>query len=105
MKWLKSVGTFISPLFTEKDSKDGTRKLSLGRVAFWITFGIAVYVWVQLGTVDILASHMQMLYLTTTYNLMKKASWFGSVKTGDTQMTVEHQAEKDPYDNEPAPRI
>ena len=102
MKWLKSVGTFVSPIFTEKDGE--IRKLSLGRVAFWVTFGIAVFIWTT-ATGDITASHMQMLYLTTTYNLMKKASWFGTVKTGDTQMTVTHEAEKDPYEDERPPRI
>lgn len=101
MRWLRLLGKFISPLFVEKS--DGMPKLSLGRVAFWITFGVAVYVWTT-GTVDIQASHMQMLYLTTTYNLMKKATWFGNINTakGETQMTIEHKAESK---DEPAPRI
>ena len=90
---MKVLGRFIAPLFTEKDDK-GIRTLSLGRVAFWITFGIAVFIWIT-ATGDITASHMQMLYLTTTYNLMKKASWFGTVKTGDTQMSVTHEAEEE----------
>ena len=98
MKWLKSVGSFVSPLFTEKI--DGTLKLSLGRVAFWICFGIAIYIWTY-GTGDIQASHLQMLYITATYNLMKKATWFGSVQSGESRITITHEAEED----EPAPRI
>ena len=89
MKWIKSLGTFISPIFTEKGD-DGVRKLSLGRLAFWITFGVAVVLWVA-GTGDITASHMQMLYITTTYNLMKKTSWFGSVKTNGSEMEINHE--------------
>ena len=98
MKWLKSLWVFISPMFTEKT--DGYSKLSLGRVAFWITFGVAIYVW-TMGTGDIQASHMQMLYLTTTYNLMKKASWFGSITTPTVSMSITHEAEED----ERPPRI
>ena len=103
MKWIKSVGTFISPLFTEKED-DGTRKLSLGRIAFWITFGIAVFIWTT-STGDITASHMQMLYVTTSYNLLKKTTWFGSIKTENSQLDISHEAEKDPYDEVKPPRV
>jgi hypothetical protein len=42
-----------------------------------------------------------MLYITATYNLMKKATFFGNIntKTGDSEITIEHDAE------DPAPRI
>lgn len=89
----------FKPLISEKNDNGEYTNISLGRVSFWICFGIAIYVW-TMGTGDIQASHLQMLYITTTYNLMKKATWFGQVKTGQAEMTIEHEAEE-----EPAPRI
>lgn len=74
---MKSNNFFIS-LIAEKDDKGEYSNISIGRISFWITFSIAVYIW-TLGTGDIQASHLQMLYITTTYNLMKKAAWFGNM--------------------------
>jgi hypothetical protein len=68
------VSMNFKPLISEKDDKGEYENISLGRIAFWLTFGIAIYVW-TMGTGDIQASHLQMLYLTTTYNLMKKATF------------------------------
>ncbi len=90
----------FKPLIAEKDEKGMYTNISLGRIAFWITFGIAIYIW-TMGTGDIQASHLQMLYLTTTYNLMKKATWFGSIKSGNSEMQITHEAEED----ERPPRI
>jgi hypothetical protein len=84
----------FKPLIAEKDEKGEYTNVSLGRISFWIVFGIAIYVWLT-GTGDIQASHLQMLYITATYNLMKKATWFGNIKSGDTQMQITHEAEED----------
>jgi hypothetical protein len=100
MGWWRTKLDFWVPLISEKNDEGVYKRASLGRVAFWITFGIAIYVW-TLGTGDIQASHLQMLYITATYNLMKKASWFGNIQTGNTQMSITHEAERD----EPAPRV
>lgn len=99
MKTLKKIFAFFIPLISEKNDAGEFKRISLGRIAFWITFGIAVYVW-TLGTGDIQPSHMQMLYVTATYNLMKKTTWFGTVSTPTVKMTIEHEAEEDK-----APRI
>ena len=76
---MKSNNFFVS-LISEKDEKGEYSNISVGRVSFWLTFLIAIWVW-TLGTGDINASHLQMLYITTTYNLMKKATWFGKPPT------------------------
>jgi hypothetical protein len=91
---------FFLPLISEKNEKGEFKTISVGRVSFWIVFGLAIWVWTT-TTGDIQAAHLQMLYITTTYNLMKKATWFGSIKTPQVEMTIEHQAE----DDGPAPRI
>lgn len=104
MGWINNAWEFCLPLVSEKNEKGEYKRASLGRVSFWVTFGVAVYIWTQTG-VDITASHMQMLYITSTYNLLKKASWFGNIKTGDTQMQISHEVEKDPYGDERPPRI
>jgi hypothetical protein len=79
----------FKPLIAEK-YKGEYKDISLGRVAFWICFLMAVYVW-GFGTGDINPSHIQMLYITTTYNLMKKATWFTSMKGKDgSTMEMQH---------------
>lgn len=100
MGWWRTKLDFWVPLISEKNDLGLYQRASLGRVAFWIVLSIAVWVWI-FGTGDITASHMQMLYITATYNLLKKASWFGQVKTGDTQMQITHTAEEE----EKPPRI
>jgi hypothetical protein len=98
---ITKVWDFLLPLVSERNDKGEYKRASLGRVSFWIVFGIAVYVWTA-GTGDIQPSHLQMLYITATYNLMKKATFFGNIntKTGDSEITIEHEREEDP-----APRI
>lgn len=102
MGWWRKKLDFWVPLISEKNDEGVYKRASLGRVAFWIVFGIAIYVWVATDG-DIQASHLQMLYITATYNLMKKATFFGNINTknGNSEITVEHEAETD----EPAPRI
>ncbi|MBU2527552.1 MAG: hypothetical protein KKC03_13225 [Bacteroidetes bacterium] len=57
---------FVSGLVSE----DQGETMSLGRVAFWTTFGFAVYMWVT-GQ-DLLPSHANMLWITLVYNFGKK---------------------------------
>lgn len=78
---MKSNSFFIS-LISEKNTDGEYTNISIGRVSFWITFLIAVWIW-TFGVGDIQASHLQMLYITTTYNLMKKATWFGNMSGPD----------------------
>lgn len=81
MGWIKNTWEFMLPLVSEKNDKGEFKRASLGRVAFWIVFSIAIYVWI-FTTGDIQASHLQMLYITATYNLMKKASFLGNISKG-----------------------
>lgn len=101
MGWIKSVWEFMLPLVSEKNDKGEYRRASLGRMSFWIVFIIAIYIWI-FTTSDIQASHLQMLYITATYNLMKKASFLGNVnsRSGQSEITIQHDAE-----NNEAPRI
>jgi hypothetical protein len=120
----------FKPLIAEKGENGKYTHISLGRIAFWICFGMAVYVW-GFGTGDINPSHIQMLYITTTYNLMKKATWFTStrgkdgsvmeIQQGDIQRNNQqrpvvkkyygdvneyHDDSQDPYyEEEEAPRV
>lgn len=80
------------PLFAEKDDDNKYTIVSLGRVAFWICFMSAMYFWLW-RDVDIHPSHLQMLYITATYNLMKKATWFGNITTPTAKMEISHDAE------------
>ncbi len=73
---------FWISLISEKDYNGEYKNASLGRISFWIVLSIAIWVWI-FGTGDITASHLQMLYITATYNLMKKASWFGMTKSNN----------------------
>jgi hypothetical protein len=98
-KFISKLGFFIS-LISERNEKGKYANISIGRISFWIVFLLALWIWTT-TTGDIQPAHLQMLYITTTYNLMKKASWFGSVKTGDNQISITHEAETD----DPAPRI
>ncbi len=84
------------PLIAEKDDNGKYSKISLGRISFWIVFGIAIYVWL-FGTGDIHASHLQMLYITATYNLAKKVKWV------DDNSGI--RAYDDSNDDEDAPRV
>ena len=90
----------LRPLIAEKNEKGEYNNVSLGRISFWICFGLAIYMWLT-GTADIQASHLQMLYLTTTYNLMKKATFFGSVKTDTSETEVDIEIEEET----PTPRL
>ena len=97
------MGLTFKPLIAEKNDKGEYTNVSLGRISFWIVFGIAIYVWIW-GTGDIQASHLQMLYITATYNLMKKATWFGNMTTTVTGSTTRVQTETsvekdDPYES------
>ena len=47
---------------------------SLGRISFWMCFLSAFYFWLY-KDVDIHPSHLQMLYITATYNLAKRVPW------------------------------
>lgn len=101
MGWGKNVWEFCLPLISEKNDKGEFKRASLGRVSFWIVFSIAIYVWI-FTTGDIQASHLQMLYITATYNLMKKASFLGNINTkeNESNITITHKAE-----DEKPPRI
>lgn len=95
-------------LFCEKDDKGEFSSVSLGRVTFWIVFGLAVYWWLFKG-VDIHPSHLQMLYITASYNLMKKASWFGSTNVtvnsdGSKETRMQTKVEGDIYEDD-SPRM
>jgi len=98
---IKSIWEFCLPLVSEKNDEGVFKRASLGRVAFWVVFSMAIYVW-MFTTGDIQPAHLQMLYITTTYNLMKKASWFGNFKSGDSSMSINQTK---PEDKEPAPNI
>jgi len=98
MGWVKNTWEFCLPLISEKNDEGVHKRASLGRVAFWIVFIIAIYIWI-FTTGDIQASHLQMLYITATYNLMKKASFLGSIssKGGVEDMTLRvEEAEESP---------
>lgn len=90
----------FKPLIAEKNEKGEYTNVSLGRVSFWICFLSAFYIWMW-GSGDIQASHLQMLYITATYNLMKKATWFGNISTPNAQVEIRHEAEED----EQPPRV
>lgn len=85
---------FLISLVSEKNDKGEYKYASIGRVTFIIVLGIAIWVW-TMGTGDIQASHMQMLYITATYNLMKKTTWFGNIKGKETEMNFEGISGKD----------
>lgn len=70
----KKQNFFIS-LISEKNEDGEYANMSIGRVAFWITFGLAVYKWTMTSS-DITAAHTQMLYITATYNILKKSVLF-----------------------------
>ena len=91
----------FKPLIAEKNDKGEYTNVSLGRISFWICFLPALYIWIW-GTGDIQPSHLQMLYITATYNLMKKATWFGNIQTQNSRVEIRHEAEED---EERPPRI
>ena len=97
MGWWRTKFDFWIPLISEKNDKGEFKRASLGRVAFWMVLILAMYVW-MFTTGDIQPSHLQMLYITATYNLMKKATFLGNVssKDGGSQITIQHEAEKPP---------
>ena len=76
---MRKAFDFLIPLISEKNEKGEFKRASLGRVAFWVTFSIAVYTWITSDT-DIQPSHVQMLYTLVAYNLFKKAGLFGNKK-------------------------
>jgi len=71
---------FLISLVSERDTEGKYRYASIGRITFIIVLGLAIWTW-TMGTGDIQPSHMQMLLAATTYNLMKKSTWFGSPTT------------------------
>lgn len=109
MGWWRTKLDFWVPLVSEKNSEGEYKRASLGRIAFWVTFLMAIWCWIfsPYGLlIDIHASHMQMLYITATYNLMKKTTWFGSIKGNETEMTFESPADnKKPVEDDTPPRI
>lgn len=91
----------FKPLISEGNDKDGTFKnISLGRISFWMTFLPALYFWLW-RDIDIHPSHLQMLYITATYNIMKKANWFTSTKSADGSITEMQQGDIKRRDNRP----
>jgi hypothetical protein len=70
----KKSNFFIS-LISEKNENGEYSNMSIGRVAFWMTFGLAMYKWAVTSS-DITAAHTQMLYITATYNILKKTVLF-----------------------------
>jgi len=100
MSVIKKIWEFFIPLLSERNDKGEYKRASLGRISFWIVFGIAIWIWIA-GTGDIQASHLQMLYITATYNLMKKASWFNR---SDLSAGPDAKNYSDPY-NDRSPRI
>ena len=51
-------------------SEDGGKTLSLGRIAFWVVFAIAIRMW--LTGQELLDSHENLLWLSLAYNFGKK---------------------------------
>jgi len=86
---------FFISLISEKNEQGEFKYASIGRISFIIVFGLALYIW-ALGTGDITGGHLQMLYITATYNLMKKATWFGNVKTSAGEMSISKEEEQSP---------
>lgn len=76
----KNTFKFIAPLFCENNS------LSLGRISFWMIFAMCSWLWFTLPVgQDIPASMTQALYITFSYNLLKKGvEMWGSVRTSST---------------------
>lgn len=75
---MKSNNFFIS-LISEKDENGEFSNISVGRVSFWLTFGLAMYIWIFTNH-DVTVAHTQMLYITTTYNILKKSILFKESK-------------------------
>ena len=89
---IKSMWDFFVPLISEKNDSGEFKRASLGRIAFWIAFLLAVWVWIT-STGDIQSAHTQLLYTLLAYNLMKKTGWF-SVKNDSTGVQIENKPDK-----------
>lgn len=46
--------------------------LSLGRIAFWIIFGISIYFWLARPVADFPSTLFETLLITMSYNLVKR---------------------------------
>lgn len=86
---------FFISLIAEQNKEGKYTHASIGRISFIVILGIAVYIW-TMGTGDIQASHLQMLYITATYNLMKKVQFFGNVKSKDIDIEFTKEDERPP---------
>jgi len=75
----KKKSNFFISLISERNPEGEYTNMSVGRVAFWMTFGLAMWKW-AFTTTDITAAHTQMLYITATYNILKKTVLFNSTK-------------------------
>jgi len=73
----KKKSNFFISLISEKNNEGLYTNISVGRISFWMTFGLAMWVW-TFGDKDITAAHTQMLYITATYNILKKTVLFNS---------------------------
>ena len=70
----------LGGLIMERDETTGKYVISLGRLAFWITFIPAIYIWIYGGgklvngvdTRDIADNHFKVLVLLMGYNLGTK---------------------------------
>ena len=86
---------FFISLLSEKNDDGVYKYASIGRISFLVVLGIAIYIW-TLGTGDIQASHMQMLFLTATYNLAKKTTLFGNT---ENKKPKDNESEDDEYNS------
>lgn len=46
--------------------------ISLGRISFWITFGLSIYFWLYRPVLDFPPSLFESLLITMSYNLVKR---------------------------------
>ena len=74
---MSSALIFLSGLFSE----DSGKTMSLGRMAFWVTFGISIYMW--LTGQNLLSSHENMLWITLGYNFGKKGMDVMKLRAGN----------------------
>lgn len=94
---LSTVGNAVKNVFKAIYSlvqePDGSKHLSLGRVAFWGILSIAIYVWVRLGQ-DIPATMENFLILIVSY------VFGGKVVTGAKDIIALAKKSKVPSDEE-----
>lgn len=86
-------------------SEDG-KKLSVGRISFWICFIISIYYWWVL-LIDIPSTLMQTLTTLLLYNVFKKGlnGYFASKTNTSEISTYQTTVNQVPTQDPPAPRI